>query len=106
MVGLLVAAALAAATPAVAESRPEAAPAIFVVGDADTTVYLFGTFHALDGKSDWFNNRVRGGLAYDPRKHRLRDNRLEHELVGLVEGLPDPIVEPVRLPVEGMERSE
>jgi len=59
MVGLLVAAALAAATPAVADAREQAAPAIFVVGDADTTVYLFGTFHALDGKADWFNDRVR-----------------------------------------------
>ncbi len=32
---------------------------MFVVRDADTTVYMFGTFHALDGKSDWFNNGVR-----------------------------------------------
>jgi hypothetical protein len=59
MVGLIVAAALAAATPAVTEGPREAAPAMFIVGDADTTVYLFGTFHALDGKSEWFNNRVR-----------------------------------------------
>ena len=59
MVGLVVAAALAAATPVVAEARQEAAPAMFVVGDSDTTVYLFGTFHALDGKTDWFNSRVR-----------------------------------------------
>ena len=59
MVGLLVAAALAAATPAGAEAQPTAAPAMFVVADADTTIYLFGTFHALDGKADWFNNRVR-----------------------------------------------
>ena len=59
MVGLVVAAALAAATPVVAEARHDAAPAMFVVGDADTTVYLVGTFHALDGKSEWFNSRVR-----------------------------------------------
>jgi hypothetical protein len=32
---------------------------MFVVRDADTTVYLFGTFHALDGKSAWFNEPVR-----------------------------------------------
>ena len=32
---------------------------MFVVRDADTTVYLFGTFHALDGQSDWFNDEVR-----------------------------------------------
>ena len=27
--------------------------------DADTIVYVFGTFHALDGKSNWFDGRVR-----------------------------------------------
>ena len=41
--------------PATMPAPPE--PAIFVVRDADTTIYLFGTFHALDGKSDWFNAR-------------------------------------------------
>jgi len=60
MVNLLVAAALAAASPAVAPAAPAAAdPAMFVVGDADTTVYIFGTFHALDGQSNWFDNKVR-----------------------------------------------
>ena len=68
MVGILVAAALAAATPAVAPATSEAAatpqvsnadPAIFVVHDGDTTVYLFGTFHALDGKAEWFNDQVK-----------------------------------------------
>ena len=78
MVGLLVVAALAAATPAVAQDRPDAAPAIFVVGDADTTVYLFGTFHALDGKSDWFNNGVRH--AFD------QSNELVLETV-----IPEPV---------------
>lgn len=63
MVGLLVAAAIAAATPAPAVPAPEpvtnANPAIFVVRDADTTVYLFGTFHALDGRAEWFNDQVK-----------------------------------------------
>lgn len=62
MAGILVAAALAAASPAVAPAVAEmesASPAIFVVRDADTTIYLFGTFHALDGRSTWFNERVR-----------------------------------------------
>ena len=65
MAGILVAAALAAASPAVAPASVEiesAAPAIFVVRDADTTVYLFGTFHALDGRSGWFNARVRNAF--------------------------------------------
>jgi uncharacterized protein YbaP (TraB family) len=63
MVTGLVAAALAAAnfaTPTYAPAEP--APAIFVVRDADTTIYLFGTFHALDGRSEWFNDRVRSAF--------------------------------------------
>jgi len=60
MVNLLVAAALAAAMPTTApDAPPTDEPAMFVVRDADTTVYIFGTFHALDGQSQWFGNRVR-----------------------------------------------
>lgn len=58
---------LFAATPALAEvatSTPllDADPAIWVVKDPDTTIYLFGTFHALDGKSDWFNEEVKAAF--------------------------------------------
>ena len=56
---LAVAAALTAASPTVAPVAPNADPAIFMVRDADTTVYIFGTFHALDGQSEWFNDQVR-----------------------------------------------
>jgi len=62
MVAALLAAAIAAATPVDAAAPApgaDASPAMFVVRDADTTVYIFGTFHALDGHADWFNNRVR-----------------------------------------------
>ena len=61
MVNLLAAAALAAVTPAVAPSPP-AQPAMFVVHDADTTIYLFGTFHALDGDHNWFDRGVRSAF--------------------------------------------
>ena len=47
-----------AATPA-KPALPDAEPAMWMVKDADTTIYLFGTFHALDGKTDWFNDEVR-----------------------------------------------
>ena len=57
MVNLALAAALAAASP-VPVAPPNADPAIFQVQDGDTKVYIFGTFHALDGKSDWFNDEV------------------------------------------------
>jgi len=41
---------------------PDADPALFVVRDADTTIYLFGTFHLLDGRP-WFNDEVK--TAFD-----------------------------------------
>ena len=60
---LRLAAALAAvltpALPASAATLPDADPAMWVVKDHDTTIYIFGTFHVLDGKTDWFNDEVR-----------------------------------------------
>jgi uncharacterized protein len=54
----------AVAAPAMAQAPlPDADPAMWVVKDADTTVYLFGTFHMLDGKRDWFNDEVK--TAFD-----------------------------------------
>ena len=50
-------------SPALAQTRPDLDPAMWVVKDADTTIYLFGTVHALDGKSDWFNDEVK--TAFD-----------------------------------------
>jgi len=53
------AAAAAAPTPA---APPDADPALWVVRDADTTIYLFGTFHLLDGRP-WFDDEIR--TAFD-----------------------------------------
>ncbi len=50
---------LIGSAPAAAQALPDAEPAMWVVKDHDTTIYLFGTFHALDGKRDWFNDEVR-----------------------------------------------
>ena len=65
MAHFLIAAAIAAASvaPASAPTVPDAHPAIWVVNDADTVIYLFGTFHALDGKSAWFNDEVKTAFA-------------------------------------------
>lgn len=53
----------AAPAPAPAAAKlPDTDPALWVVKDADTTIYLFGTFHALDGKTDWFNDEVRAAF--------------------------------------------
>ena len=40
----------------------QSGPALWVVQDADTTIFLFGTFHALDGRSQWFNRSVRAAF--------------------------------------------
>lgn len=59
----LLGASLAAAPLAQAERAAPAPvpahPALWVVNDKDTIIYLFGTFHALDGQSDWFEQAVR-----------------------------------------------
>jgi hypothetical protein len=66
MINLLAAAALAGATPAMptpaAAFSPPSEPAMFVVHDADTTIYLFGTFHSLDGDPRWFDNGIRSAF--------------------------------------------
>lgn len=52
-----------AAKPATAAAAlPDTDPALWVVKDKDTTIYLFGTFHALDGKTDWFNDEVKAAF--------------------------------------------
>ena len=67
---LFLAAAVLGTTPVLAQTAPaalpDADPAIWVVKDPDTTIYLFGTFHALDGKSAWFNDEVK--TAFDQAK--------------------------------------
>jgi uncharacterized protein YbaP (TraB family) len=53
----------AATAPAAKAALPDADPAMWVVKDDDTTIYLFGTFHVGDGKVDWFNDEVK--TAFD-----------------------------------------
>jgi uncharacterized protein YbaP (TraB family) len=61
LLAAIMAKALAGAVPQPA--TVDANPAIWVVRDQDTTVYLFGTFHALDGRSEWFNDEVGAAFA-------------------------------------------
>ena len=44
---------------AVASLPAQPHPALWVVNDKDTVIYLFGTFHALDGKAQWFQQAVK-----------------------------------------------
>ena len=54
---LTAAVALPLLTPAPARAR-EAAPALWVVRDADSTLYLFGTVHVLKPDTEWASARV------------------------------------------------
>lgn len=74
------AAAFAQAAPApqqapapVAAPLEDADPALWVVRDEDTTIYLFGTFHMLDGRP-WFNDEVR--TAFDAADELVLEARL------------------------------
>ena len=56
--------ALLLASPACAQSTPvtvvrDADPALWVVKDADTTIYLFGTIHVLQPGMKWFDGGVK-----------------------------------------------
>jgi len=53
------------AAPAAAEVMPAAAPgpALWRLSDADTTVYLFGTVHALPEGADWYDARIQRAFA-------------------------------------------
>ena len=39
-----------------------ATPAMWEIRDADTTIYLFGTFHTLDQRTAWFDDKVRSAF--------------------------------------------
>lgn len=52
-------------------------PALWVVKHGETTIYLFGTFHALDGTTNWFKDDVK--TAFD-RSHELVLETLVPEL--------------------------
>lgn len=91
MITALIAAAVATsppAAPAAEATVPDARPALWVVNDEDTVIYLFGTFHALDGKSAWFNDEVKTAF------NRSQELILET----LVPSLPSPAPVPVPAP--------
>ncbi len=65
LAALLAAFALSASVPlsAKSEPRPSVAPALWVIADADTKIYLFGTIHALPSGIDWFKGSVANAFA-------------------------------------------
>lgn len=58
-------AALLLSLPAAAQmpAPRTATPALWVVRDSDTTIYLFGSFHLLPKELDWFKGPVREDFA-------------------------------------------
>jgi hypothetical protein len=95
---MLSAVALLLALPACAKETPrqaparaanDADPALWVVKDADTTVYLFGTIHVLKPGLTWFDEAVRA--AFD------RSDEVVLELV-----MPDPAAMQALVMAKGM----
>lgn len=54
---------LLGAAPAEAKARPIARPALWVVADADTTIYLFGTIHLLPENYQWRTAKFEQAVA-------------------------------------------
>lgn len=57
-----IAAALIPTTGTPLPPRDPVKPALWMVTDGDTTIYLFGTFHALDGSTNWFKDGVKSAF--------------------------------------------
>ncbi|MDQ8758137.1 TraB/GumN family protein [Sphingosinicella sp. LHD-64] len=59
---------------------PDADPALWVVRDEDTTIYLFGTFHLLDERP-WFNDEVR--TAFDASNELVLEAIIPDDLASM-----------------------
>jgi uncharacterized protein YbaP (TraB family) len=64
---------------------PDADPAMWVVKDEDTTIYLFGTFHLLDGKTDWFNDEVK--QAFDQAQELVFEIDMPKDMSKMAEAM-------------------
>jgi len=62
MLKMLTALALLAAPAAQAQAVKDADPALWVVKDSDTTIYLFGTVHVLKPGLSWFDEAVKAAF--------------------------------------------
>lgn len=100
---------LLAATPAEARTPQAARPALWVVSDPDTTIYLFGTIHLLPEKLQW-RTPVFDRAANDAQQlivETIVDQQDPRELqaaefnLGLKQGLP-PIAQ--RVPPKKLAR--
>jgi len=95
---------LASADPA------EISPALYVVRDADSTLYLYGTVHALPEGSAWGNAAVRAALEEADEvwtESNFYDEALQQQFYeDFVRGLETPAAAPLtqRLPLQARQR--
>ena len=68
------------APPPLPGANRDADPALWVVRDRDTTIYLFGTIHLLDGRT-WFNDEVR--TAFNASRELVLEARLPDDPASL-----------------------
>ncbi|MEO8141748.1 MAG: TraB/GumN family protein [Sphingomicrobium sp.] len=67
-----------------------------MLSDADTTIYLFGTFHALDDRTDWFATSIRA--AFDSSDELMLETLVPNdpaELFGVLARhnlVPTPVI--------------
>lgn len=73
--------AAAPARPPLPLADQDADPALWVVRDADTIIYLFGTIHMLDGRS-WFNDEVKA--AFDASDELVMEAILPEDPMSLL----------------------
>lgn len=91
---------LASAGPAQTQPMPlipaptivRATPALWAIRDADTTIYLFGTFHTLDGHTAWFDNQVRA--AFDQSSELVLETVIPADLSRADEHVTEAPTEP------------
>lgn len=85
-----------AATPAppriAANPVVRATPALWEIRDADTIIYLFGTFHTLDGRTSWFENKVK--QAFDSSGELVLETVIPADLEAAKAASRDQVTEP------------
>lgn len=90
---LLAATGQAASTPPAipAPAVVHATPALWAIRDADTTIYLFGTFHTLDARTAWVDDRLRA--AFDQSGELVLETVIPADLAAAREAARDQVTE-------------
>ena len=75
-----------------AQSIIRATPALWEIRDDDTTIYLFGTFHTLDGRTVWFDDKVR--KAFDDSGELMLETVVPQDVSGFRATVSEAPAEP------------